>query len=126
LTSRTSEHDRLEGFDLGVDDYVMKPFSPRELVSRVKAVLRRTGRSDTPEQSLTFGKLHIDALRRVVRLGDESLILTAKEFDLLWMFARHPQQVLTRDQLINQVWGYEYDGDESTVTVHIRRLREKI
>jgi DNA-binding response OmpR family regulator len=126
LTSRGDEVDRIAGFELGIDDYVVKPFSPRELVARVKAVLRRSNSGETPEQALDFGALHIDPLRRGVQLGDESLELTAKEFDLLWLFARHPQQVLTREQLINQVWGYEYDGDESTVTVHIHRLREKI
>jgi DNA-binding response OmpR family regulator len=126
LTSRGDEVDRITGFELGIDDYVVKPFSPRELVARVKAVLRRSNSGETPEQALAFGALYIDPMRRVVQLGDEPLELTAKEFDLLWLFARHPQQVLTRDQLINQVWGYEYDGDDSTVTVHIRRLREKI
>ncbi len=129
LTSRGDETDRILGFELGVDDYVIKPFSPRELVARVKAVLRRAT-SDTPDSShkhpLTFADLHIDPSRRLVTIKGEPIILTAKEFDLLWMFAHHPQQVLTREQLINQVWGYDFDGDESTVTVHIRRLREKI
>jgi DNA-binding response OmpR family regulator len=115
------------GFELGVDDYVVKPFSPRELVARVKAVLRRAGtESDPAQEPLTFASLHIDPLRRGVTLGDKPVTLTAKEFDLIWLFARHPQQVLTREQLINQVWGYDFDGDETTVTVHIRRLREKI
>ncbi|MBL8154377.1 MAG: response regulator transcription factor [Anaerolineae bacterium] len=127
LTSRGDEIDRITGFELGVDDYVVKPFSPRELVARVKAVLRRSA-PDAPatEQPLTFADLHIDPLRRLVTLRGQKITLTAKEFDLLWFFARHPQQVLTRDQLLNQVWGYEFYGDENTVTVHIRRLREKI
>jgi DNA-binding response OmpR family regulator len=127
LTSRSAEPDRVLGFELGVDDYVVKPFSPRELVARVKAVLKRVkSGSETVETALTFGLLHLDPLRRLVTLDGEPLVLTAKEFDLLWLFARHPQQVLTRDQLLNQVWGYEFYGDESTVTVHIRRLRKKI
>lgn len=128
LTSRGDETDRILGFELGVDDYVIKPFSPRELVARVKAVLRRAAPAEdsASKQPLTFADLHIDPLRRVVTLRGEPVVLTAREFDLLWMFARHPEQVLTREQIINQVWGYDFDGDESTVTVHIRRLREKI
>src|SRR5690606_31123621 len=82
--------------------------------------------SEEPQEALTFASLHIDPLRRVVTLEKRVVALTAKEFDLLWLFARHPQQVLTREQLINQVWGYDFDGDDTTVTVHIRRLREKI
>lgn len=127
LTSRGNEVDRLAGFDLGVDDYVVKPFSPRELVARVKAVLRRAGSdSGNEEKPIIFKNIQIDPLRRTVVLNSESVVLTAREFDLLWLFARHPQQVFTREQLLNQVWGYEFYGDESTVTVHIRRLREKI
>jgi len=127
LTSRGNEVDRLAGFELGVDDYVVKPFSPRELVARVKAVLRRAGNnSESAEKPVEFKYLQIDPMRRSVMLKGESVLLTAREFDLLWLFARHPQQVFTREQLLNQVWGYEFYGDESTVTVHIRRLREKI
>ncbi len=127
LTSRGNEVDRLSGFGLGVDDYVVKPFSPRELVARVKAVLRRAGNdTESVEKPVEFKHLQIDPLRRSVILKGEMVVLTAREFDLLWLFARHPQQVFTREQLLNQVWGYEFYGDESTVTVHIRRLREKI
>lgn len=127
LTSRGNEVDRLAGFELGVDDYVVKPFSPRELVARVKAVLRRAG-NDTQitDKPIEFKHLQIDPLRRSVILKGQMVVLTAREFDLLWLFARHPQQVFTREQLLDQVWGYEFYGDESTVTVHIRRLREKI
>ncbi|MBI1278061.1 MAG: response regulator [Anaerolineaceae bacterium] len=127
LTSRGNEVDRLSGFELGVDDYVVKPFSPRELVARVKAVLRRAGSdSQITEKPVEFKHLQIDPLRRSVSVRGQAVVLTAREFDLLWLFARHPQQVFTREQLLNQVWGYEFYGDESTVTVHIRRLREKI
>jgi DNA-binding response OmpR family regulator len=128
LTSRSTEADRLMGFELGVDDYVVKPFSPRELVARVKAVLRRgtgDGQGES-EKALVFDNLRIDPRERSVTLNDSLIALTAKEFDLLWFFARHPKQVFTREQLLNQVWGYEFYGDESTVTVHMRRLREKI
>lgn len=129
LSSRGEEADRITGFELGVDDYVVKPFSPRELVARVKAVLRRVQGSipeEDQEKTLNFGDMSIDSLRRVVRIGEVTPMLTAREFDLLWLLASYPQQVFTRDQLLNRVWGYEYYGDDSTVTVHIRRLREKL
>ena len=127
LTSRSTEADRIAGFELGADDYVVKPFSPRELVARVKAVLRRSAPfSPKDDKPVTAGSLHIDPRRRAVTINDQPVVLTIKEFDLLYLFARHPQQVFTREQLIDQVWGYEFDGDDSTVTVHIRRLREKI
>jgi DNA-binding response OmpR family regulator len=128
LTSRGDEADRIAGFELGVDDYVVKPFSPRELVARVKAVLRRSSANTEKEDDkpIVFQNMCIDPLRRAVTVYEKPVILTAKEFDLLWLFARHPEQVFTREQLLNLVWGYEFYGDESTVTVHIRRLREKI
>ncbi|HVO41797.1 MAG TPA: response regulator transcription factor [Aggregatilineales bacterium] len=127
LTSRGQESDRLDGFELGADDYVVKPFSPRELVARVKAVLRRGGSlSEDDDKPLIFKELRIDPQRRSVARGTEAITLTAREFDLLWFLARHPQQVFTREQLLDKVWGYEFYGDDSTVTVHMRRLREKI
>jgi DNA-binding response OmpR family regulator len=128
LTARTSELDRIAGFELGADDYVVKPFSPRELVARVKAVLRRSGTipSEADEKPLLLSDLSIDPRSREVKVRDMIVVLTVKEFELLWWMARHPHQVFSRSQLLNQIWGYEFYGDESTVTVHIRRLREKI
>ncbi len=127
LTSRGDERDRIAGFELGVDDYVVKPFSPRELVARVKAVLRRSSaNTENVETPVSFPHLHIDPLRRLVEVDGEPITLTVKEFDVLYLLARHPGQVFTREQLLDLVWGYEFYGDASTVTVHIRRLREKI
>jgi DNA-binding response OmpR family regulator len=132
LTARTEEEDRLVGFELGADDYVVKPFSPRELVMRVRAVLRRSmgggaaGPMSNGEEPVVFGALRLEPATRRVSLGEQAIELTAKEFDLLWFLARHPRQVFSRTQLLDKVWGYEFYGDESTVTVHIHRLREKI
>jgi DNA-binding response OmpR family regulator len=113
---------------MGADDYVVKPFSPRELVSRVKAVLRRVYPSTSvkEEHALTFDDLYIDPTTRLIEVDGEEKVLTAKEFDLLWVLARHPRQVFNRDQLLDQVWGLNDYIDPSTVTVHVRRLREKI
>jgi DNA-binding response OmpR family regulator len=127
LTARTDEADRIMGFELGTDDYVTKPFSPRELVMRVKAVLRRSATAaPVDDHTLVFGDLYLDAGSHSVRRGERNIALTATEFDLLWFLARHPRQVFNREQLLDQVWGYDFYGDNSTVTVHIRRLREKI
>ncbi len=128
LTAKGEASDRIRGLDLGADDYIAKPFSPQEVVSRVRAVLRRTGGDAEPTKgkSLTFQGLQIDPVSRSVELGGTALTLTAKEFDLLYFFASHPRQVFTRTQLLDQVWGDELYTDPSTVTVHIRRLREKI
>ena len=126
LTARREEADRIAGLEMGADDYVVKPFSPQELVSRVRAVLRRTGGSAGRERPLVHGELQVDPSSRVVTLRDEPCNLTTTEFDLLYLLARHPRQVFTREQLLDRVWGLTEYIDPSTVTVHIRRLREKI
>jgi DNA-binding response OmpR family regulator len=128
LTARREERDRIAGLEMGADDYVVKPFSPQELVSRVRAVLRRTQGSGPGGGAvpLTYGNLQIDPQSRLVRVRGQEVMLTAKEFDLLWTMARHPRQVFSRDQLLDLVWGLTEYIDPSTVTVHVRRLREKI
>jgi len=128
LTARSDEADRIVGLELGADDYIVKPFSPREVVARVKAVLRRSTRQSGEERprSVTAGALTIVPNEREVRIEDRSIDLTATEFELLHFLASHPRQVFTRDQLLDRVWGTEFIADESTVTVHVRRLREKI
>ncbi len=128
LTARKEEVDRIAGLEMGADDYVVKPFSPQEVVSRVRAVLRRTrANSDQQEaEVMTFGSLRIDPNTRQVKVGDENCSLTAKEFDLLLLLSSHPRQVFTRHQLLRRVWEEDEYIDPGTVTVHIRRLREKI
>jgi len=128
LTSRREEADRIAGLEMGADDYVVKPFSPQELVSRVRAVLRRTHSSSEAisEKPISFKSLSINPQTRLVSANDSQISLTAKEFDMLWLFAQHPRQVFTRDQLLERIWGISEYIDPSTVTVHIRRLREKI
>ncbi len=127
LTARGNEVDRVAGLELGADDYVTKPFSPRELVARVKTVLRRSSPPENESESpLEYAGLLVDPRSRSVSVHGKAVSLTAKEFDLLWFLLRHPRQVFRREQLLNNVWGYEYYGDESTVTVHVRRLREKL
>jgi len=126
LTARGEEADRIVGLELGADDYVTKPFSPRELAVRVRTVLRRTAQASLPDERLDFGRLAIDARSREVTVGGERLRLTAKEFDLLFFLATHPRQVFSRDQLMDRVWGYAAALDTGTVTVHVQRLRSKI
>jgi DNA-binding response OmpR family regulator len=131
LTSRSSETDRVVGLEVGADDYVTKPFSIRELLARVKAILRRvdqTGqeRSQEMQRPIAAGALMIDPGRRTVTLQETPVDLTAKEFDLLLYFASHPGRVFTRAQLLDAVWGYGHDGYEHTVNSHINRLRAKI
>ena len=127
LTARRHEADRIAGFELGADDYVVKPFSPQELVSRVKAVLRRSRPAEREnETALSFDELRIDPQKHLVFVRDLEVILTVREFDMLWLLAKHPRQVFSRQQLLERVWGISEYIDPGTVTVHIRRLREKI
>jgi DNA-binding response OmpR family regulator len=127
LTARGDEADRIVGLELGADDYVTKPFSPRELAARVRAVLRRTdAATDGPRERLAFGDVTLDVGTREVTKRNRLLALTAKEFDLLWFLASHPRRVFSRDQLMDRIWGYAAALDTGTVTVHVRRLREKV
>jgi len=132
LTAKSSELDRVIGLEIGADDYLTKPFNIRELLARVKAIFRRV-ESLSPaintannRQTLHTGELSIDISKRSVVLNGKPVDLTAKEFDLLWHFARHPGQVFTRSQLLDNIWGYGHDGYEHTVNSHINRLRTKI
>ena len=131
LTARTSELDRVLGLEIGADDYLTKPFSIRELVARVNAILRRAGEYQSQVEAdesgpVEYRDLHIDADRRQVLRGGREVELTAREFDLLWHFARNPGRVFTRAQLLDSVWGYGHEGYEHTVNSHINRLRSKI
>jgi len=130
LTSKSSEQDRVLGLETGADDYVTKPFSVPELMARIKAQLRRIealqANDSSSEPPLRIGELLIDAARRHVKIGGDEVALTAREFDLLKHFASHPGRVFSRMQLLEQVWGYHYEGYEHTVNSHINRLRAKI
>jgi DNA-binding response OmpR family regulator len=127
ITARREEVERIAGLELGADDYVVKPFSPQELVSRVRAVLRRIRREEVKtDKVLVYADLSIDPQTRLVTLGGREVALTSREFDLLWLLVQSPRQVFTREQLLDRVWGVAEYIDPSTVTVHLRRLREKI
>ena len=126
LTARAEEADRIVGLELGADDYVTKPFSPRELATRVRTVLRRSSSAADRRERIVHGDLELDAAAREARKAGTQFRLTAKEFDLLWFLASHPRRVFSREQLMSRVWGYEPAFDTGTVTVHVRRLREKI
>jgi two-component system, OmpR family, alkaline phosphatase synthesis response regulator PhoP len=127
LTAKAEESDTIIGLELGADDYVTKPFSPKVLVTRVKALFRRLERADDPKRtSYAYGPLLVDLSRHEVLINGEEIPLTAKEFGLLEQLLHHPGRVLTRDVLLNAVWGYDYYGTTRTVDVHIRRLKLKI
>jgi len=126
LTARAEEADRIVGLELGADDYVTKPFSPRELTARVRSVLRRATPPSETTNRLVYDEIEIDGSTREVVVAGEPVRLTAKEFDVLLFLARHPRRVFSRQQLMDRVWGYEAAYETGTVTVHIRRLREKI
>jgi two-component system alkaline phosphatase synthesis response regulator PhoP len=126
LTARAEEVDRIAGFETGADDYVTKPFSPKELVARIGALLRRVRRGPADERVLRYGPLALDVERHVVTDGDREVRLTAKEYLLLRFFLEHRGRVLSRDLLLSDVWGYQYTGGTRTVDVHVRRLREKL
>ena len=128
LTARDDDVDKIIGLEVGADDYLTKPFNPRELVARVKSILRRTApsrrRLETP--AIAHGDLLVDAGRREARVGGEEVQLAPKEFDLLWELLDHRGLVLTRDQLLERVWGYTFAGDTRTVDVHVRQVRRKL
>ena len=126
LTARGEESERIVGLEIGADDYLAKPFSPNELVARVRALLRRAQRGATPARTLVYGPIVLDAERHVVSSGGHDVTLTAKEFLLLEYLLQHRGRVLSRDVLLTDVWGYRYTGGTRTVDVHVRRLREKL
>jgi DNA-binding response OmpR family regulator len=125
LTARGEEADRVLGLELGADDYVTKPFSPNELVARVRALLRRSSSQVTVEKVLRYGPIVLDSVQHTVSITNELVRLTAKEFLLLQYLMQRPGRVVTRDVLLADVWGYDYPGETRTVDVHVRRLREK-
>ncbi len=131
LTARGEEQDRLMGLTMGADDYLTKPFSPRELVLRVKAILRRMRIAQaspvtTSEYTINYEGLTIDFTKREVHISGQAIELTVTEFEMLYLLASHPGQVFSRNQMLSKIWDFSYEGDTTTVTVHVRRLREKI
>ena len=126
VTAKGEESDRIVGLELGADDYITKPFSPNEVIARIRAVLRRAHRSEPVDGRLTYGPLSVDVDRHIVRSHEQEVRLTAKEFLLLQYLMQHRGRVLSRDLLLSDVWGYSYTGGTRTVDVHVRRLREKV
>jgi two-component system, OmpR family, alkaline phosphatase synthesis response regulator PhoP len=128
LTARDEDIDKIIGLEVGADDYMTKPFNPRELVARVKSILRRSAADRRPPESaqIQHGELLVDSGRREVKVGEQEVQLAPKEFDLLWELLDHRGLVLTRDQLLERVWGYTFAGDTRTVDVHVRQLRRKL
>ena len=123
LTAKSTEYDKVVGLDSGADDYIAKPFGTMELISRIKALLRRTAQTDT---EYTVGKLYVNKQRHIVTVDGKETELTLKEFELLCLLLKNRGAVFTRDQLLNDIWGYDYDGENRTVDVHIRSLRSKL
>ncbi len=131
LTARGEEIDRILGLEMGADDYIVKPFSPREVVSRIKAVLRRTNAAagaakEEPLTTLTYGSLEIQPERYSVRVGGQAVACTPREVELLYLLASHPGRVFDREQILSRIWGYDFFGDTRTVDTHIKRLRQKL
>ena len=131
LTARGEEIDRILGLEMGADDYIVKPFSPREVISRIKAVLRRTASAPEAVQeekltTLTYGSLEIQPERYSVKLGGQSIACTPREVELLYLLASHPGRVFDREQILSRIWGYDFFGDTRTVDTHIKRLRQKL
>ncbi len=126
LTARDQDIDKIVGLEMGADDYLTKPFNPRELVARVRAILRRAGAATPTERPRRFGRVEIDPTSREVTVDGEAIVLRAKEFDLLLTLADHANQVLSREQLLDRVWGYEFYGQTRTVDVHVAHLRERL
>lgn len=126
LTAKTAEYDKVKGLDMGADDYITKPFGVLELISRIKAVLRRVGKDETPEGASSYKKLKIDPSKRTVEVDGNGVELTFKEFELLTFLLNNQGIVLSRDKIMTGVWGFDYQGESRTVDVHIRTLRQKL
>ena len=125
LTAKTSEEDKIAGFALGADDYITKPFSPRELIARVKAVMRRSNLAGT-DGIISVDGMSIDLNNKNVKIADALVTLTPKEFELLYFLLKHPKQTFSREKLLTNIWGYDFEGDERTVDAMIKRLRQKL
>lgn len=123
LTAKSSEYDKVLGLDSGADDYVAKPFGTMELISRIKALLRRTKNEET---EYNFGRLYVNPTKHIVTVGGENVLLTLKEFEILCLMLKNRGTVLSRDRLLTEIWGYDYDGENRTVDVHIKTLRTKL
>ncbi|MDR5658493.1 response regulator transcription factor [Serpentinicella sp. ANB-PHB4] len=126
LTAKDRESDKVYGLEIGADDYISKPFSPREFLARVKALLRRSSKYNPQENQLTFGNLTVNLNKYQVLLNKKNISLTPKEFELLYTLASHKGQIFTRQQLLEKIWGYEYFGEERTVDEHVKRIRKKL